>query len=223
MPGAEGAADRAQFAPVVPAAAAIEALVEPERVVVRSLDGRIEGVADCDHTGGGIGEALQAIAALQQQPGRRRQRRAGGGIHRRNEAEARTQRQLGAGAAIEDAGGAAGALVAVGAGTQVLIEEQGDVGHAVAIDVARRQHLGAVGHREGVVAVGRIGEDFLGVGTQFDAHGGENRAGIDGDKIAVAIAVEITNRAQGSLGGGGQTIEQETGVAGELAELQVTD
>ena len=61
-----------------------------------------------------------------------------------------------------------------------------------------------------------IGKDLLGVGAKFDANGINELTRLNGDKVAIAIAVEITDGAQRASGGSCQAIQHVAGVTGEL-------
>ena len=182
-----------------PAVAGVGAAAEPEGVVGVRLHHRIDGVADGQEAGGGI-----AVAVLDVLAGGRQARR-------RQQAEARGQGKSFAGTAVENAGGAAGAL---GTGAEVLGQEQGKVIKAIGVEIASRQNLSSVVNVEVEIVVEIISQNRLSRATQFDPHRREIVTRGDGIEVVIAISVEVADRAQRSLSGGGQAFQQEALIAG---------
>ena len=104
-----------------------------------------------------------------------------------------------------------------------MIEEQGDVVHAITVDITGSKNLRAFGDGEGVVVVGSLGENLLGIATHLDSYIGNGPTWSDGHKVAIAITIKVSDRDQGSLVDGGQPIEHEAVAAGKAAELQIAN
>ena len=96
-------------------------------------------------------------------------------------------------------------------------------GEGITVDVTSRENLSVCRNGEAVVVVGVISEDRLGIGTEFDAHSVDKLIRLDGDEITIAIAIEITDRAQGSLGGSGKAIQHVARITGKFVELKISD